>query len=84
MGSEFGYQRFRWIGERSKLGHLEDVMFDGVSGSLSLWGFSTSIDSLGIALPTTYLELDDGACHDSSPLRGEDGGGWLALLFAFI
>eukprot|EP00438_Fugacium_kawagutii_P024539 Skav223319 [mRNA] locus=scaffold200:53731:55052:+ [translate_table: standard] len=48
--------------------------------SLSLWGFSTSIDSLGISLPTTFLSLDAGACHDSSPLRGEDCGcGWFPL-----
>jgi len=40
-------------------------------GSLSLWGFATSADLLGISLPTTFLELDDGACGPSSPLRGE-------------
>jgi len=56
-------------------GEINPSVFGGAlkgKGSLSLWGFSTSIDSLGISLPTTFLSLDAGACHDSSPLRGEE------------
>ena len=41
-------------------------------GSLSLWGFATSSDLLGFSLPTTFMNLDHGACGDGSPLRAED------------
>lgn len=58
-----------WFGE------INPAIFGGAfkgRGSLSLWGFATSADLLGISLPTTFLELDDGACGPSSPLRGEE------------